>query len=141
MNWLISLFENGVHGILADEMGLGKTIQTIALFAHLHEHDVKGPFLIVAPLSTLTNWENEINKFTPTLKTLLYHGLVEERQELRKHFENDLIIITSFEIALKDSKYLKNIKWKYIVIDEAHRLKNFNCKLVRKLKKFNSENR
>ncbi len=57
--WMATLFENGINGILADEMGLGKTIQTIALFCHLVEMGVPGPYLIVAPLSTVPNWVKE----------------------------------------------------------------------------------
>ena len=81
--WMATLFENGINGILADEMGLGKTIQTIALFAHLVEMGVKGPFLIIAPLSTVPNWVKEINKFAPLLPVVLYHGNAVEREELR----------------------------------------------------------
>lgn len=61
------LFENGVNGILADEMGLGKTVQCIALLAHLVEWGVRGPFLVVAPLSTLPNWLSEFKRFTPNV--------------------------------------------------------------------------
>ena len=59
------LFENGVNGILGDEMGLGKTIQCIGFIAHLVENSVKGPFLVVGPLSTLPNWCSEFKRFTP----------------------------------------------------------------------------
>jgi ATP-dependent DNA helicase len=59
------LYENGVNGILADEMGLGKTLQVIALFCHLIEMRVTGPFLVVAPLSTLPNWMLEFERFAP----------------------------------------------------------------------------
>ena len=66
LNWMISLFENGINGILADEMGLGKTLQTISLFCHTYEVDKKaGPFLVIAPLSTLLNWKREVERFAP----------------------------------------------------------------------------
>ena len=81
--WMANLWENGINGILADEMGLGKTIQTIALFAHLVEMGVPGPFLVVAPLSTIANWCKEFKKFAPKLPTVLYHGSAAEREELR----------------------------------------------------------
>ncbi|KAL9655040.1 hypothetical protein ABK040_008823 [Willaertia magna] len=148
VNWLISLYENGVNGILADEMGLGKTVQTIGLFCHLYEKGVKGPFLVVAPLSTLSNWINEIDRFAPELGCVLYHGNKDERSIIRakkfpqvkkKHIS---VVVTSYEIAMRDKKYLANkFNWKYIVVDEAHRLKNFNCRLTRELKKYESENR
>ena len=63
LTWLVSLHNNRLNGILADEMGLGKTIQTIALLAHLLERGVPGPFLVVAPLSTLSNWSHEFAKW------------------------------------------------------------------------------
>ncbi len=65
---LQSLYENGINGILADEMGLGKTIQCIALVSHLIEQEVPGPFLVVAPLSTVPNWVSEFARFTPKVK-------------------------------------------------------------------------
>ena len=78
--WMATLFENGINGILADEMGLGKTIQTIALFCHLVEMGVPGPFLIVAPLSTVPNWVKEFKRFAPSLPVVLYHGSKQERE-------------------------------------------------------------
>ena len=60
MHWLVGLYENGLNGILGDEMGLGKTVQSVALLAHLKEHNVAGPFMVVGPLSTLHNWKNEV---------------------------------------------------------------------------------
>ena len=62
------LWENGINGILADEMGLGKTIQCIAHIAMMIEKKVMGPFLVVAPLSTLPNWINEFKRFTPEVR-------------------------------------------------------------------------
>ena len=63
--WLKILFTNGVNGILADEMGMGKTIQVIAFICHMIEQDIKGPFLVVAPLSTVSNWMMEFKRFAP----------------------------------------------------------------------------
>lgn len=71
-----------MNGILADEMGLGKTIQTVALIAHLVERGLQGPFLVVAPLSTLPNWLDELNRFTPSIRVLLYHGNQQQRAKL-----------------------------------------------------------
>ena len=62
MKWLISLWQNGLNGILADQMGLGKTIQTISFLAHLKGKGLDGPYLVIAPLSTLSNWANEISR-------------------------------------------------------------------------------
>ena len=75
LNWLVNLYEQGINGILADEMGLGKTVQSISVMAYLAEkHDIWGPFLVVAPASTLHNWQQEIAKFLPEFKTLPYWG-------------------------------------------------------------------
>ncbi|ORY44788.1 hypothetical protein BCR33DRAFT_679304 [Rhizoclosmatium globosum] len=146
MEWLISLWEQGLNGILADEMGLGKTLQTISFLAHLVEMNVWGPFLIVAPLSTLANWVSEIHRFTPSLKVVLYHGIATERANIRKTQLSVMnksfpIVVTSFEIAMNDRRYLQKIKWKYIIVDEGHRLKNMNCRLIRELKTYPSANR
>ncbi|KAK6537587.1 hypothetical protein TWF694_011767 [Orbilia ellipsospora] len=151
LEWMASLFENGLNGILADEMGLGKTLQTISLFAFLREMGVNGPFLVAAPLSTLSNWVDEFAKFTPDIPTVLYHGNPQERENLRntrlktKDHRNVSpkfpIVCTSYEIIMNDRKYLAAYDWKYIVVDEGHRLKNFNCRLVRELEKYPSANR
>lgn len=147
VKWLISLWQNGLNGILADQMGLGKTVQTIGLLAHLKGMGMHGPFLVVAPLSTLSNWVNEINRFVPSMNAIIYHGSKIERQELRKiHMPPTVgptfpVIVTSYEVAMNDSKALARYDWKYIVVDEGHRLKNSNCKLLRELKTLPAENK
>ena len=146
MEWLISLYDNGLNGILADEMGLGKTVQAIAFLAHLREMGTAGPFLIVGPLSTLSNWIAEIERFTPSIPVVLYHGNPQERADIRKkrmNFKaaNFPIIVTSYEICMNDRKYLQNVMWRYIIVDEGHRIKNLSCRLVKELKAYNSANR
>ena len=74
VKWMISLWKNELNGILADQMGLGKTVQTIGLLAHLKGIGMHGPFLVVTPLSTLSNWVNEINRFVPSMNAIIYHG-------------------------------------------------------------------
>ncbi|KAL1916936.1 uncharacterized protein VTP21DRAFT_5133 [Calcarisporiella thermophila] len=146
VEWLISLYDNGLNGILADEMGLGKTLQTISFLAYLREKGVWGPFLVVCPLSTLANWVSEFQRFTPSIPVLLYHGSIEDRTRLRnkkmkKLNESFPIIVTSYEIVMNDRKHLQKFPWKYIVVDEGHRIKNLNCKLIKELKTYNSANR
>ena len=147
ISWLMSLWHNGVNGILADEMGLGKTVQTIGLMSHLVSKNVHGPFLIVGPLSTLANWVFEIETWCPRIKALLYHGTKEERQALRTNefkapgTPDFPAVVTSYEIIIADRKFLQRFKWKYIVVDEGHRLKNFNCRLIRELRQIPAENK
>ncbi|KAK7523297.1 SNF2 family N-terminal domain-containing protein [Phyllosticta citriasiana] len=147
LEWLTSLYENGLNGILADEMGLGKTIQTIAFLAFLREKGVYGPFLIAAPLSTTMNWVEEVKKWTPKVPVLLYHGSKPERAELRRKrlkkpgSPEFPIVITSYEICMNDRKFLANFGWKFIIVDEGHRIKNLDCKLIRELQSYQSANR
>lgn len=149
IKWMISLWQNGLNGILADQMGLGKTVQTIGLLSHLKGNKMHGPFLIVAPLSTLSNWINEIKRFVPTMNCLLYHSSDGKpgREKLRRQYmplgvpkESFPVIITSFEVAMNDRRFLAKYKWKFIIVDEGHRLKNSNCKLLRELKQLSAEN-
>lgn len=92
LNWLANLYEQGINGILADEMGLGKTVQSISLMAYLAEvHDIWGPFLVIAPASTLHNWQQEITRFVPQLKALPYWGNVKDRTVLRKFWNKKQI--------------------------------------------------
>jgi ATP-dependent DNA helicase len=144
--WLITLYENGLNGILADEMGLGKTLQCIGLLAFLYEQGIKGPFLVTAPLSTVGNWVKEIERFAPALPVLGYVGLKENRKELRqKHYGKngfrEAIVVTSYETVLRDFEFFGKTEWKFLIVDEGHRLKNVNCKLIRELKKLKTQNR
>ena len=140
LNWLISLHELGINGILADQMGLGKTIQTIAFLAFLREQKkVSGPHLIVAPNTTLTNWVNELAKWFPSCRVVKLYARKELREET---FENDLIdgnfdvCVTSYEAVNICQQQLRKFRWCYIVVDEAHRLKNELSLFSQNLRKF-----
>lgn len=149
LEWLKSLWMNGLCGILADEMGLGKTLQAISMIAFFKENKIQGPFLIAAPLSTVRNWVEEFKHWTPTINTILYHGSKDEREALRrKHMKMQdqskdgfPVVVTSYEICMNDKKFLANYQWRYIIVDEGHRLKNMNCKLIKELMTYNSANR
>ncbi|KAJ4722233.1 Chromatin-remodeling complex ATPase [Melia azedarach] len=145
LNWLIRLYENGINGILADEMGLGKTLQTISLLGYLHEfRGITGPHMVVAPKSTLGNWMNEIRRFCPVLRAVKFLGNPEER----RHIREELLVagkfdvcVTSFEMAIKEKSALRRFSWRYIIIDEAHRIKNENSLLSKTMRLYNTNYR
>ncbi|XP_046609817.1 lymphoid-specific helicase-like [Neodiprion virginianus] len=151
LKWLCVLYENGVNGILADEMGLGKTIQVIALICHLIEKKIPGPYLIIAPLSTIPNWLMEFENFAPKIPVVLLHGPPEERAKhyrsiQQKNFDIDgyktqPVVLTTFEVPMQEENLLKRQQWRYIIIDEGHRVKNYKCQLLQVLKKCKSMNR
>lgn len=145
LNWLVSLHENGISGILADEMGLGKTLQTIAFLGYLrHVCDITGPHLIVVPKSTLDNWKREFARWTPEVNVLVLQGAKEERHQLineRLVDENFDVCITSYEMILREKSHLKKFAWEYIIIDEAHRIKNEESSLAQIIRVFSSRNR
>ncbi|KAJ5578280.1 SNF2-related protein [Penicillium hispanicum] len=149
LEWLKSLWMNGLCGILADEMGLGKTVQAISMIAFMKENNISGPFLIAGPLSTTSNWVNEFKRWTPGINTVLYHGnknqraaIRNQRMKLRDQEKMDFpVVCTSYEICMNDRKFLAGYKWRYIIVDEGHRLKNMNCRLIKELLTYNSANR
>ncbi|EGR33917.1 RSC complex subunit, putative [Ichthyophthirius multifiliis] len=133
LKWLISLYNNKLNGILADEMGLGKTIQTISLFAYLIEMKKNnGPFLVVVPLSTLSNWVLEFDKWAPKIKKIAYKGQPQVRKEIAKELKTTKwnVCITTYDYVLKDRLTLHKFDWKYIVVDEGHRMKNSRSKFT-----------
>eukprot|EP00884_Botryococcus_braunii_P002023 jgi/Botrbrau1/11821/Bobra.0224s0018.1 len=149
LRWMVGLHQHGMNGILADEMGLGKTIQVIALLAHLHEKGTENaPYLIITPATLLDNWENELRKWAPSVVVFSHKGKAESRLELldstlqqkRRAFS---VLLTTYELVMGkfDTLRFSKIKWEYIIVDEGHRLKNVDCKLVKELKKFKSRHR
>ncbi|XP_043913895.1 chromodomain-helicase-DNA-binding protein 8 [Protopterus annectens] len=154
INWLLFNWYNRQNCILADEMGLGKTIQSIAFLQEVYSTGIHGPFLVIAPLSTITNWEREFNTWTD-MNTILYHGSLASRQMIQqyemycKDSKGRLIpgaykfdaLITTFEMVLSDCPELREIEFRCVIIDEAHRLKNRNCKLLSSLKHMDLEHK
>ncbi|KAK9068358.1 hypothetical protein SSX86_012470 [Deinandra increscens subsp. villosa] len=166
LNFLRFSWSKQTHVILADEMGLGKTIQSIAFLASLYEENVS-PHLVVAPLSTLRNWEREFATWAPHMNVVMYvgtaaartvirdyefyfprshkkdkkkkssHGMTESNQE-RIKFD---VLLTSYEMINIDNGSLKAIHWETMIVDEGHRLKNKDSKLFSALKQFNTRHR
>uniref|UniRef100_T1JJZ1 Chromatin-remodeling complex ATPase chain Iswi n=1 Tax=Strigamia maritima TaxID=126957 RepID=T1JJZ1_STRMM len=145
LNWMISLYENGINGILADEMGLGKTLQTISLLGYMkHYRSVPSPHLVIVPKSTLHNWMAEFKRWCPSLRAVCLIG----DQEQRSIFVRETLMpgewdacITSYEMVLKEKAVFKKFNWRYLIIDEAHRIKNEKSKLSEIIREFKSTNR
>uniref|UniRef100_A0A9J7ZB12 SWI/SNF related BAF chromatin remodeling complex subunit ATPase 2 n=2 Tax=Cyprinus carpio TaxID=7962 RepID=A0A9J7ZB12_CYPCA len=136
LEWMVSLYNNNLNGILADEMGLGKTIQTIALITYLMENKrLNGPYLIIVPLSTLSNWVYELDKWAPSIVKIAYKGTPSMRRSLVPHLRSGKfnVLITTYEYIIKDKQILAKIRWKYMIVDEGHRMKNHHCKLTQVL--------
>ncbi|KAJ3734029.1 SNF2 family N-terminal domain-containing protein [Lentinula guzmanii] len=156
LNWMISLHHNGLNGILADEMGLGKTLQTISFLGYLYHHlSAPGPHLIIVPKSTLQNWARELAQWTPFFRVVVLTGSKDERQSIiqdqllafsQGEGQDGLalpfdVLITSYEICLIERSTLKKFSFQYIVIDEAHRIKNSSSLLSKIVREFASRGR
>lgn len=145
LDWLVTMYEKKLNGILADEMGLGKTIMTIALLAHLAcEKGIWGPHLIVVPTSVMLNWETEFLKWCPAFKILTYFGSAKERKHKRQGWlkpNSFHVCITTYRLVIQDSKIFKRKKWKYLILDEAHLIKNWKSQRWQTLLNFNSKRR
>ncbi len=152
LNWLVNLYEQGINGILADEMGLGKTVQSISVMGYLAEkHNIWGPFLVIAPSSTLHNWQQEITRFVPEIKCLPYWGNAKDRKVLRKFWDRKHItytkdspfhvLITSYQLVVQDTQYFQKIRWQYMILDEAQAIKSSQSSRWKSLLGFHCRNR
>ncbi|MDR3291904.1 MAG: DEAD/DEAH box helicase [Methanobrevibacter sp.] len=137
-SWLVQNINSKFGSILADDMGLGKTLQVLTTILYLKNHDLlDNKVLVVAPTSLLFNWEREIEKFTPTLKPLIYHGQ-------NRHIPDDNtydILITSYGIIRSDEEEFKKKKWFIIVIDEAQNIKNPYAKQTKSVKSIKAQHK
>lgn len=159
IKWLLSLHTSGLNGIIADEMGLGKTLQVIKFLAALKNQTGKvGPHLMIGPLSVLSNWYHEIEKYAPNeFDVYVHYGSKKEREQSFKEVCEDwrrlhrktvkkstkiAIILTTFNMAINDDSLFRNFTklcgkpFDYLIVDEAHRIKNQSCVLYQQLKVF-----
>jgi len=146
LNWLAYIWAKGHNGILADEMGLGKTVQTVAFLSYLfHTHSQFGPFLVIVPLSTITAWQAQFATWAPDLSVICYNGNAAARETIRQYEFGDApkykklrfnVLLTTYELTLRDAQELGAIKWQVLAVDEAHRLKNSESQLYEALKSF-----
>ncbi|KFP38265.1 Chromodomain-helicase-DNA-binding protein 1-like, partial [Chlamydotis macqueenii] len=140
VNWLVQCYKVQHGCILGDEMGLGKTCQTISLLLYLTKKITNSEkFLILCPLSVLSNWKEELERFAPGLSFVTYVGNKEERPKLQQNLKEQShfhAVLTTYEICLKDAAFLKCFNWAALVVDEAHRLKNQSSLLYKTLSEF-----
>ncbi|OAL50586.1 hypothetical protein IQ07DRAFT_587238 [Pyrenochaeta sp. DS3sAY3a] len=151
VNFLAHNWCRGTNVILADEMGLGKTVQTVSFMNWLrHDRRQEGPFICVVPLSTMPAWADTFNNWTPDINYVIYTGREEARSIIR---EKELLVdgnprktkfnvlLTTYEYVLADWQFLSSIKWQFLAVDEAHRLKNRESQLYEKLRGFSAPSR
>jgi len=124
LGWLEFLQSFGFGGCLADDMGLGKTVQLLALLQDRKDQkpDPHYPTLVVVPKSLMFNWHEEAERFTPALRTLEYIGI--DRAQLRDDFYKYDLILTTYGTLRRDIYQLKDLKFDYVVLDEAQTIKN-----------------
>ncbi|KAF2017854.1 hypothetical protein BU24DRAFT_420916 [Aaosphaeria arxii CBS 175.79] len=147
LDWLANLYDTDTNGILADEMGLGKTIQTISLLAYIAvNRQAWGPHLVVVPTSVMLNWEMEFKKWCPGFKILTYYGDINERKRKRAGWRTtgrDMynVVITSYQLILQDAAAFKMRAWQYLILDEAHNIKNFKSQRWQTMLNLRTEHR
>jgi chromodomain-helicase-DNA-binding protein 1 len=151
LNFLAHNWCRGQNVILADEMGLGKTVQTVSFMNWLrHDRRQQGPFICVVPLSTMPAWADTFNNWTPDVNYVIYTGggdarkIIRDRELLvdgnvRKPKFN--VLMTTYEFVLLDAQFLSQIKWQFLAVDEAHRLKNRDSQLYKELLGFTAPSR
>ncbi|ETM40523.1 hypothetical protein L914_13551 [Phytophthora nicotianae] len=153
LNWMVSCIKAQRSCILADEMGLGKTVQIVSLIEHMKsEESIRGPYLIVVPLSTIQHWRREIESWTD-LNVCVYHDIGDRStkftaKDMRAVIRNQEwyypglgnsifkfhILLTTFETILADFEEFEHIHWRLVVVDEAHRLKSAGSRVLKMMR-------
>jgi SWI/SNF-related matrix-associated actin-dependent regulator of chromatin subfamily A member 5 len=144
LNWLLKMHYCNINGILADEMGLGKTLQTISLIAQLVLEEETTPNIIIVPKSTLANWTKEFKRWCPSIEVFEFYAGQHERELLRSRIprtDSYHVLLTTYETAMAEKILLKGVKWNYLIIDEAHRIKNEKSVLSQVVRLFSTKHR
>ncbi|WEW61620.1 ATP-dependent DNA helicase Hrp3 [Emydomyces testavorans] len=151
VNFMAYNWVRGRNVVLADEMGLGKTVQTVAFINWLrHVRNQQGPFIVVVPLSTMPSWAETFDYWTPDLNYVVYSGNEASRNIIKEYellVDGSVkrpkfhVLLTTYEYVLVDASFLSQIKWQFLAVDEAHRLKNRDSQLYAKLVEFKSPSR
>jgi SNF2 domain-containing protein/helicase-like protein/SNF2 helicase protein len=121
LGWLVRMRELGLGTLLADDMGLGKTVQLIAYLLDRRDEDER-PALIVCPTSVLGNWQRELHRFAPGLRTLIHHG--PDRTPKAADLEGWDVVLTSYALLPRDRRLLSSLEWRMLALDEAQAVKN-----------------
>ena len=137
--WLWFMYKYGLNGILADDMGLGKTLQALTVLQKAKEEDGQMPTLVIAPTTVVFNWESEIQKFAPTLSCLKLQG-GERKQFFKKIPEYD-VVITSYALLRRDIAKLKDINFRYVILDESQNIKNATSQTAQAVKQLTSQHK
>jgi SNF2 family DNA or RNA helicase len=122
LDWLWWLRTNRMGGILADDMGLGKTHQSMAALMNAYERGATGPSLVVCPASVVDHWYRKIREFAPTLMPYVHHG--SGRMSCIDDFAGLRVVLTTFGLLQRDIPVLSGVDWEYVILDEAHLIKN-----------------
>lgn len=144
LNWLLKMHYCNINGILADEMGLGKTLQTISMIAQLILEKETAPNIVIVPKSTLSNWVKEFKKWSPTIEVFEFYAAHAERELLRPRIPRTNsynVLLTTYETVMAEKNLLKGVKWNYLIIDEAHRIKNEKSVLSQVVRLFDTKHR
>ncbi|WP_157108914.1 DEAD/DEAH box helicase [Corynebacterium aquilae] len=124
--WLSWMSSHNIGAILADDMGLGKTLQILSLLAYERHHNPTAPAtLIIVPTSVVGNWEKEIARFTPSLRTYTHYGpQCAQQHELDEALTNHHIVLTTYGLATRDITQLAAHTFDHVILDEAQAIKN-----------------
>eukprot|EP00698_Gefionella_okellyi_P018344 TRINITY_DN5489_c0_g1_i1.p1 TRINITY_DN5489_c0_g1~~TRINITY_DN5489_c0_g1_i1.p1 ORF type:complete len:1058 (-),score=201.19 TRINITY_DN5489_c0_g1_i1:134-3307(-) len=146
LKWLVAQHDRGSGSILGDEMGLGKTLQVISFLAFLyHERNQRGPHLILAPLSVMSTWTSELQTWCPSMRVVAFHGPQHERDRIKEEcmgYDQFDICVSTYEMLLAEETFLHSrFHWRYVVLDEAQRIKNEKSLIGVSVRKLHAVNR